>query len=105
MTVPPIRKYHWWVTKSEMPTTIWVIIGRSGLRALRHRELVEDVHEDRHDDRDDDDHHREREAEDDDRVGHGRLDLAAEGVEALELVGDPIQSLLQAPRALAGPDH
>ena len=39
------------------------------------------------------------------RVHHRRFDLAAQGVELLDLEGDPVERVLEAARLLAGADH
>ena len=43
----------------------------------------------------------DRQSEDEGRVHHRRADLASQGVELLELEGDPVERLLEAARALA----
>jgi hypothetical protein len=68
-------------------------------------ELVEDADEDGHEEgheRDEDD---QREGHDDARVDHGRLDLPAQRVLLLELVGDAQQRLLEHAAGLAGAGH
>ena len=47
----------------------------------------------------------EREGQHDDRVGHGALDLAAQAVVLLELVGDAVERLLEHAAGLAGAHH
>ena len=101
--VPAIRRYQWWVTKSETATVICVITGRlvssAGLSAAISLKMF-DEHRDDH--RDHDDHHDQRQAEDDRRIGHRRAHLPVQGVEPLELVGDPVERIVEPSRVLPG---
>ena len=68
-------------------------------------EVLEDLHEHGDDERDQADQHAQREREHHDRVGHRALDLAAQLVVLLELVGDPVQRLLEHAAGLTGAHH
>ena len=68
-------------------------------------EVGEDLHEHRDDERDQADQDADREAQDDDRVHHRALDLAAQLVVLLELVGDPVQRGLEHAAGLTGAHH
>ena len=68
-------------------------------------EVLEDLLEDRHEEGDERDQHDDREAADQRRVDHRRLDLAAQRVVLLELVGHAQQRLVQDAAGLAGGDH
>jgi hypothetical protein len=68
-------------------------------------ELLEDADEDRHEEGDEADEDDQREGHDDPRVDHGRLDLPAQRVLLLELVGDAQQRLLEHAAGLAGASH
>ena len=68
-------------------------------------ELLEDPDEHGDDERDQREQHAEREHEHDGRVGHRGLDLAAQVVVLLELVGDPLERLLEHAAGLAGAHH
>ena len=101
-----IRMYQLPVMKSEIATTIRVGSGSCGAHARRLLgDLDEDVGEDRHDERANRGHDEDRDHEDRRRVHHRRADLAPQRVEALELVRDAVERLLEAARALACLNH
>ena len=100
MPMPPAsRKYHCPVTALDICTVIFVMSGSSPPKS------VEDAHEHRDDEGDQADQDAEGEGQHDGRVGHGRLDLAAQRVVLLELVGDAVERLLEHAAGLAGADH
>jgi hypothetical protein len=68
-------------------------------------EVLEHAHEHGDDERDHADQDEHREAEYDDRVGHRGLDLAAQRVVLLELVGDPLERLFEHAAGLTRADH
>src|SRR5215212_2594815 len=79
--------------------------GELGDRRQVAAELLEDADEDRHEEGDEADEDDQREGHDDPRVDHGRLDLPAQRVLLLELVGDAQQRLLEHAAGLAGAGH
>ena len=68
-------------------------------------ELLEDLLEHGNEEGDQREQDAEREARDQGRVHHRRLHLAAQRVVLLELVGDPLERLLEDPSDLTGADH
>ena len=77
----------------------WVISGSLPPKSLKI------AHEHGDDERDQREQRAEREGQHDGRVGHGALDLAAQGVVLLELVGGAVERLLEHAAGLAGADH
>ena len=94
-----IRMYHCPVTTLEACTVTFVISGSSPPKSLKTFTNTG------HDERDQADQDHQREAQDDDRVGHRALDLAAQLVVLLELVGDPVQRGLEHAAGLTGAHH
>ena len=79
--------------------------GELGDRRQVAAELLERADEDRDEEDDQRDQHDEREDHDDDRIGHRGLDLAAQRVGRLQLVGDAHQRGVQDAAGLAGAGH
>ncbi len=95
----PLRKF-------ESPTMNWVRLGRSAdspgwsatacLKALANTGTMKITTASIHQQSEDEDHH---------RIHRRRADLPPQRVELLELVGDPLQSLVETARALARAHH
>ncbi len=94
-----ISRYHWPVTTFDICTVTLVISGRSPPKSAK------TFTNDRNDERDQADQHAQRERQHHDQVGHRALDLAAQLVVLLELVGDPVQRGLEHAAGLAGAHH